>query len=89
MIMLKRIICDFVLIAFVFLAPWHWTAALIAIFIILFQLFWEGVAAALIIDSIYYVPSVAFGSKFGILTLSFLTLFYISYAVKNKIRFFA
>ena len=49
----KRIICDFILFAFVFWAPWHWTVGLIVIFIIIFSRFWEGVTAALIIDSIY------------------------------------
>ena len=87
--MLKRIICDFVLFAFVFLAPWYWTAGLIAVFIIVFNQFWEGVVAALIIDSIYYVPGGGFASRLGVFTLSFLVLFYASYAIKNKIRPFA
>ena len=75
--------------AFVFWAPWHWTVGLIVIFIIIFSRFWEGVTAALIIDSIYYVPDGEFGSRLGILTLFFLALFYASYAIKNKIRLFA
>ncbi|MEK9183469.1 MAG: hypothetical protein AAB890_00120 [Patescibacteria group bacterium] len=87
--MIKRIICDFILFAFVFLAPWYWTAGLIAVFIIILSQFWEGVIAALIIDSIYYVPDGEFSSRLGILTLFFLALFYASYAIKNKIRPFA
>ena len=87
--MRKRIICDLILFAFMFLAPWYWTAGLIAVFIIIFNRFWEGAAAALIIDSIYYVPAGGFVSKLGIFTLSFLILFYVSCAIRNKIRFFA
>lgn len=71
-----------------FLAPWHWTAGLIAVFIIIFERFWEGVAAALVIDFVYYVPAGEFGSKLGIFTLSFLILFYISCAIRDKIRFY-
>lgn len=84
--MLKRIICDFILFSFVFLAPWYWTAGLIACFIIIFSRFWEGVAAALIIDSVYYTPDSELSSRLGIITLSFLALFYISFLVKNRIR---
>ena len=87
--MLKRIICHLILFAFVFWAPWYWTVGLIAVFIIVLSQFWEGVIAALIIDSIYYVPDGEFISRLGILTLSFLVLFWASYAIKNKIRPFA
>ncbi|MBI4691909.1 MAG: hypothetical protein HY773_00465 [Candidatus Terrybacteria bacterium] len=87
--MIKRIVCDIVLFASLFLAPWWGTAILAVVFMVLFRHYWEGVVAAVFIDTLYSIPNTKIYGRFGIFTISTIILFFILNIIKKKIRFFA
>jgi len=86
---MKRIFCDVVLLALLFYCPWYLAAAAIFAFAVIFPGYWEGVVAALIIDSFYSVSSLSFKGGFGMFTLPAMVLVYLSGIIRSKIRIFA
>jgi len=84
--MLKRIICNAVLLATVFLGPWWLTATIGFLFVVLFKNYWEAFIAGAFMDALYYIPSDKLWGNFGIFTLSFLLLIIITEKIKKQIR---
>ena len=84
--MIKRILCDFLMMFLLFWAPWYATAFIGTIFIIIFKNYWEGALAAIIVDSLYSLPSSGIKTHFGVFTLSALALVCASEYIKNRIR---
>lgn len=87
--MIKRVICDIVLFTSLFLAPWWGTAILAAVFMVLFRHYWEGVIAAIFIDTLYSMPNTKIYGRFGIFTISAIILVLILDIFKKKLRYFA
>jgi hypothetical protein len=84
--MFKRIICDIILFFAVFFLAWWLTALLIFVFMILFKRFWEGIVAALFIDSLYSLPLAGFYGRFGIFTASAVVILIIIENIRPRIR---
>ncbi|HBB56532.1 TPA: hypothetical protein DEW47_00705 [Patescibacteria group bacterium] len=81
-----RILFDIIFFLFIFLLPWYVAAPVIAFSIIFFNNFWEGVFAALAIDSFYYMPSNSPDLRFGIFFFSAVLLLLLVKLAKSKIR---
>ncbi len=86
--MIKRVIADIALFASLFFNPWHWTAILAVMFMILFRRYWEGALAVFFLDALYSVPSAGIYGRFGIFTASSLILLLIFEILKKKLRYF-
>lgn len=84
--MLKRIICDIILLAAVFLGPWWLVTTMGLLFIVLFKNYWEALVAAIFMDSLYYVPSGKIWGNFGIFTLASLIIIIAIEKFKKQIR---
>lgn len=86
--MWKRIVSGIILLFILFFAPW-WVAALLsAIFIFVFNNYWEGVFVAILLDVLYSIPNTRIYGHFGIFTFIGLFLFLVSKNFKKKLRFF-
>jgi hypothetical protein len=82
---IKRIICDVLLLAIIFWGAW-WQAALLAIiFVIVFKSYWEAVVAAVIMDSLYYIPTGKLWGNFGIFTVCFFLFILATEKIKKLI----
>ena len=56
------------------------------IFVILFKNYWEAFAAAIFMDSIYYIPSNKLWGNFGIFTVVALGEIIITEKIRKQIR---
>lgn len=84
---LWRVIFDVVFFVFIFLLPWYVAVPIIAFSIIFFNNFWEGILAALAMDSFYYTPANSPDLRFGIFFFFAVAIAIFSGFVKSKIRF--
>lgn len=87
--MIKRLVADIALFLCLFTLPWYWTAALAAVFIILFENFWEAILAGLILDTLYSIPNARIYGRFGIFTTTAAALVLLIKMSRKKVRLFS